>query len=229
MKDGSLFADAAALIGEPGRAAMLAALMDGRAYTATELGHIAGVSAPTASGHLGKLLAAGLIALERQGRHRYYRLEGPDVVRALKSLAALAVQTRPRRRPTGPRDAAMRRARTCYDHLAGELGVALTDRLATLGYLVASANGFEVTAAGERGLAALGIDVAALGRRRRPLVRSCLDWSERRPHLAGALGAALLDALEGRNWLVRRPVGRTVTLTPAGRRGLETAIGLDLP
>lgn len=229
MRDGPLIAEAAALIGDPGRAAMLAALTDGRAYTATELGLIAGVSAPTASGHLAKLLQARLVEVERQGRHRYYRLAGADVARALESLKALSVKTPPRPRQPGPRDPTMRFARTCYDHLAGELGVALTARLLALGYLAARPDGFEVTTRGERELRGLGVDVAALRRLRRPFARSCLDWSERRPHLAGALGAAVLAELEKRRWLARRPGSRTVSLTPDGRRGLDAAFGLSLP
>lgn len=222
-------AAAARLIGEPARATMLAALSAGRAYTASELGFVAGVAAPTASGHLAKLLAAGLVAVERQGRHRYYRLSGPRVAAALRSLSALApgVPRRPRR--TGPRDEAMRFARSCYDHLAGALGVALTGRLLALGHLAVDGDGFAATATGERALGDLGIDFDRLYRQRRPLARACLDWSERRPHLAGGLGAALLAELERRRWIGRRRENRTVELTPAGRAGLAAAFGLTLP
>jgi DNA-binding transcriptional ArsR family regulator len=228
MIEGPYIAEAAALIGDPARASMLASMMDGRAYTASELAHVAGVAAPTASGHLAKLLQSGLLSMERQGRHRYYRLAGPRVAAALESLMALAVSAAPRHRPTGPRDSAMRRARTCYDHLAGELGVALTWRLVELGYLQPEEGRFRLTAEGETALARLGVDVAALGRQRRPLARACLDWSERRPHLAGALGAAMLDSMVARGWIERTAGSRTVRLTPAGRRGLAQSFGLAL-
>jgi hypothetical protein len=145
----------------------------------------------------------------------------------MESLMALAVRAAPRRRPTGPRDTAMRRARTCYDHLAGELGVALTWRLVELGHLAAETDGFRITGPGERGLVEFGIDVGALRRQRRPLARACLDWSERRPHLAGALGAAVLERLERQGWIERVRGSRTVRLTPAGRQGLNVAFGLS--
>jgi len=228
MLEGPYIAEAAALIGDPARANMLASMMDGRAYTASELAHVAGVTPSTASGHLAKLLQAGLLAVERQGRHRYYRLAGPRVAAALESLMALAVSTAPRHRPTGPRDAAMRRARTCYDHLAGELGVALTWRLVEMGYLAAEEGRFRPTDEGQAALGRFGIDLGALGRLRRPLARACLDWSERRPHLAGALGAALLDAIEARGWIARAANSRTVKLTSAGRHGLARDFGLSL-
>jgi DNA-binding transcriptional ArsR family regulator len=226
VNDGPYIAEAASLIGDPARANILLSLMDGRALTATELSLVAGVSAQTTSSHLAKLSEAGLVKMERQGRHRYFRLASPQVAHAIEALSVLAVNGAPRHRPTGPRDEAVRFARTCYDHLAGRLGVAVTWRLVEMGYLDADDKNFHLTDAGTAAMENLGIDVERLQARRRAVARRCLDWSERRPHLGGALGAALLDRFESDGWIDRVKDSRAVTLTRAGRAGLAEALGL---
>ena len=215
MKEGPVIASVAALLGDPARANILTALMEGRALTASELAEAAGVTIQTASGHLAKLTAGKLIATEKQGRHRYFRLSGPDVAQALEALMGLAQRTGAVRVRTGPRDTALREARICYDHLAGERGVGLLQALRQNGFV----NGAEepcLTARGRAFFAKFGIDVAALEKSRRPVCRNCLDWSERRYHLGGALGAAMLAEFVRRGW-IRREEGRVLTITPEGR------------
>jgi DNA-binding transcriptional ArsR family regulator len=217
-------ATVAAAIGHPARGAMLLAMLGGRALPATDLARAARVSPSTASAHLAQLTGAGLVVVERQGRHRYHRLAGEQVAEAIERLAAIAPATPVRSLGDSNRKTAQRAARSCYDHLAGELGVALADRLCDLGALDRPTLGL----ADQAPFAALGIDVDALGRGRRPLTRSCLDWTERRPHLAGALGAAVLAAFLDGGWVVRRPRSRAVAVTPLGRAGLQDALGLDV-
>jgi DNA-binding transcriptional ArsR family regulator len=219
MNDGPLIASVASLIGDPGRANMLTALMDGRALTASELGGAAGVTLQTASGHLARLVEAGLLDMRRQGRHRYFRLSGPDVAEALEALMGLAQRTGAVRVRTGPRDAALREARICYDHLAGERGVALLESLRAR-KLVEGDQDLALTGEGRAFVAALGIDLDRLKKARRPLCRACLDWSERQAHLGGALGAALFDMMADRSWL-RREEGRVLRFSPAGARSFE--------
>jgi DNA-binding transcriptional ArsR family regulator len=221
MKEGPDIAGLAALIGDPARANILSALMAGLALTAGELAGEAGVTPQTASGHLARLVAAGLLLVEVQGRHRYYRIAGPDVAEALETLLVLAERTgRVRARP-GPRDEALRAARRCYDHLAGTAGVALYDALVSGGDLVAAPDGLATSAAGRARFAAFGIDMAALEGRRRPVCRACLDWSERRTHLAGSLGAALLQAFVSRGWASADRKSRAIVFTPKGRAAFE--------
>jgi len=222
----------AALIGDPARANILRALMDGRARTAKELAHIAGVSAQTASGHLAKLVDGGLLAMAKQGRHRYFHLANSLVAEALESLMALAGERPVPKHHHQARIAAdLRAARTCYDHLAGRLGVLLFDRMVATGCIVPAgdAEDFIVSAEGRRLFRQLGIDIDALatktGQRRR-FARACLDWSERSPHLAGALGAALAESCFQRGWLQRRRDSRAVSLTPAGAAALAGIFGL---
>ncbi len=211
----------AAVIGDPARANMLAALMAGQALTAGELAGEAGVTPQTASGHLARLVDAGLLLVEVQGRHRYYRIAGPEVAEALETLLVLAERTgRTRVRP-GPRDEALRAARRCYDHLAGSAGVALYDALVARGDLALARDGLAPSAAGRARFAAFGIDMGDLEGRRRPLCRACLDWSERRPHLAGALGAALLQAFLSRGWLKPDAKSRAMVFSPGGRAAFE--------
>ncbi len=217
MKDGPDIARLGALIGDPARANILAALMAGRALTAGECAAEAGVSAPTASGHLGQLLDARLLVVEVQGRHRYYRIAGPDVAEAVEALMGLAARVGLTRARPGPRDAALREARTCYDHLAGALATELYAGLVAGGLIAASPDGVGLTAAGRTRFVAEGIDIAALERSPRPLCRACLDWSERRPHLAGALGAAILRHAETAGWCRRRPGSRAVTFIANGK------------
>ncbi len=228
MIEGPYIAEAAALIGDPSRATMLSALMDGRALTATELAYTSGITPQTASGHLSRLTEAKLVEVEKQGRHRYYRLANEHVAHVLEALAVLAVHGPPRHRPTGPRDDAMRFARTCYDHLAGRVGVTLTQSLLGKGYLKESKDGFEITPKGEIKLEKLGLDQATLHTGRRAVVSRCLDWSERTPHIGGALGAALLKELEARDWIRRAQGTRAVILTQAGKTGLREQFGISL-
>jgi DNA-binding transcriptional ArsR family regulator len=216
MKHGPNIASISALAGDPARANMLTALSGGQALTANELAFEAGVTPSTASGHLARLLDGGLLAVAKQGRHRYYRLEGPEVAAALESLMALASLTDSRRTRPGPRDPALRRARVCYDHLAGELGVGLFVRLCDAGLVALSGGDIQVTCDGEARFAGLGIDLGELRRARRPICRSCLDWSERTPHLAGSLGAALLNRIFDEGWAAREPGTRIVRFTPSG-------------
>jgi DNA-binding transcriptional ArsR family regulator len=187
-------AAAAALVGDPARANMLAMLMDGRAHTASELALLSGVAPPTASGHLAKLTRARMVDVVAQGRHRYYRLASADVARMLEGIMCFASEGPTTVRRATPRiDPALRRARTCYDHIAGELGVAIADRLVALGAVQLAADSAIVTAAGHRLLRKMDIAPESSGRSRRPGCRPCLDWSERRPHLAGVFGAVILD------------------------------------
>ena len=208
------------LIGVPARANILSALMDGRALTATELSYRAGVSPQTTSSHLAKLVDAELLAAFQQGRHRYYKLAGPQIAEALEPLTAIvAHKPVPKRgQPSTPED--LRPARLCYDHSAGRLGVALADALQAGDYLVSDKRDFVVSEAGETFFLELGIDMAALRKQRRLFARQCIDWSERRPHLGGALGAALAARFLKRRWISRQPQGRRVRLTKSGRQAL---------
>ncbi|MFN4087649.1 MAG: ArsR/SmtB family transcription factor [Alphaproteobacteria bacterium] len=216
MKEGPDIAALATLLGDPARANMLAALMAGSALTAGELAREAGIMPQTASSHLARLVEARLLAVEIQGRHRYFRIAGPEVAEAVEAIMGLAAHVGRLRTRPGPKDPALRRARICYDHLAGEMGTLLYDALAAGGVIAATADGLGVTAAGRTVLAAEGIDVEALERMPRPVCRACLDWSERRHHLAGSLGAALVQMILARGWARREPGSRAVTFTPDG-------------
>lgn len=230
MKDGPDLARVASLVGDPARANMLSALLGGMALTASELALEAGVSLPTASSHLAKLAAGGLVAVAVQGRHRYYALTGPRVASMLEAISVVADSDGPHRVRPGPRDAAMRHARVCYDHLAGEAGVALYDRLLSGGMLRVGTGGGEdlptldLTPTGEAFFRGWGLDPAGLVRGRRPLCRSCLDWSVRRSHMAGTLGAAVLDRIFELKWARREQGTRVVTFTPAGRRAFDALL-----
>ena len=215
MKDGPDIARLAALIGDPARANMLAALMAGKALTASELAAEAGIAAPTASAHLARLEAGGLVRQRRQGRHKYVTLAGDEVAQVLEALMGLAAGTGHLRTRPGPRDAALRKARVCYNHLAGDLGTRLYDSLAARNLIRAEGDSLVLTPAGVAAMAAFGIDVADLSRGRAPLCRACLDWSERRTHLAGSLGRALLARIEAKGW-ARRGEARLVRFTPEG-------------
>lgn len=219
----------AALIGDPARANILKALMDGRARTAKELAQIAGVSPQTTSGHLAKLSDGGLLGLAKQGRHRYYHLANAQVAAAIESLMALAGERPLPKHHHHTRVAgALRAARTCYDHLAGKLGVCLFDQLVARGCLLPGGEeDFVVTKAGRQLFATLQIDVDQLADGKRHFARACLDWSERSPHLAGSLGAALAERCFALGWLERRRDSRAVTLTQAGRAGLAAHFDLN--
>lgn len=221
--NGPYLAEIAHLMGDPARANMLHALMDGRALTAKELAWIAGVAPQTASGHLGKLMQGGLLAVTVQGRHRYHRLAGPEVAQALEGLMVLAGAGTGGRRLPARVGAELSQARTCYDHFAGRLGTAIHDALVSGGHLAVAEGGYGLTRSGEGVFAALGIVAKPAGGRRAPL-RPCLDWSERKPHLAGHLAAALACRCFEKAWVLRRRDSRAVTLTESGRAALAQAL-----
>lgn len=212
----------AALLGEESRAAMLAALVDGRALTARELAIGAGITPQTASFHLGKLCAGGVLAMLRQGRHNYYRIAGPEIAAAIQALRVIAPDAAPR--PVKLDD--VRLARTCYKHLAGRLGVAVAEALEARELLWRDGDDFALTEAGEDFFTDLGIAPDNLRSGRRQFARQCLDWSERRPHLGGALGAALLDQFLARKWLQPVPGSRAVRLTKAGAAELQGRLSM---
>jgi len=229
MVNTNQLAEIGALVGEPARAAMLMALMDGRALTAGELAHCAGVTAQTASSHLARLNAASLLKVERQGRHRYHRLASPAVARMLEGLLELAASSAPPPRPvvTGPRDMAMRQARTCYDHFAGGLGVAITDALVAKGVLEFDDEAGLVSPDGIAFLAGLGLAIGSGARRSsRPVCRPCLDWSERRPHVAGQVGAAICRHFFEHGYVRRIDGSRALRVTPPGRTALRRMFGV---
>jgi DNA-binding transcriptional ArsR family regulator len=221
MKDGPNIVGIAALIGDHARAEILTALTGGQALTATELAGVAGVTKQTVSAHLAKLLDAQLVAVESQGRHRYFRLDDQDVAQLLESLMGVAYRTGAVRLRASPREPALRKARVCYDHLAGELGVLVFDGLEQRRFLRTGGEGLQLTGNGQRFFAGLGIDVEALVSRRRPLCRACLDWSVRRHHLAGALGAALLDRCFELGWARRAKDSRVVNFSRSGEQALR--------
>lgn len=223
---GNTLAEAAALIGDAARANMLSALMGGMALTAGELAEHAGITPQTASGHLAKLAEAGLVMVEKQGRHRYVRLASPDVAHALQALMVLAASGPQRHHPIGPRDEALRLARTCYDHMAGRLALALADTVIANGLVVLSDGAALVTPPGRRFLHGFGLDLDTAPRSRRALCRTCLDWSERRPHLAGHLGARLLTRFLDLGWVARVPGSRALTISRAGEAGFATVFQL---
>jgi DNA-binding transcriptional ArsR family regulator len=221
MREEPDIARIASLVGDPARANMLTALMDGGALTASELALEAGVTMPTASSHLAKLVEGGLLTLQRQGRHRYYALSGHHVAAMLETISGVAERVGPRRARPGPRDAAMREARICYDHLAGDRGVALYDSLLSRRILALRADTVDIGPKGQAFFDELGIDLPSLSGQRRPLCRSCLDWSVRRSHLAGALGAAMLDKIMEWKWARRDPQSRAILFSPAGKQNFE--------
>ncbi|HZT56974.1 MAG TPA: helix-turn-helix transcriptional regulator [Burkholderiaceae bacterium] len=222
MKDGPNIARIAGLIGEPARAEMLTALLGGRALTATELAAAAGVTKQTTSAHLSKLLEAKLLAVQAQGRHRYFRLADDEVAHALETLAGVAFRSRPTRLVTGPREPALRKARVCYDHLAGELSVMVYHGLLASGSLASGTAGLCLSEAGLARFRDLGVDVDAVAQQRRVFCRPCLDWGERRDHLAGALGAALLQRIYELRWAARVKDSRVVEFTAVGEQNLRS-------
>ncbi len=225
MKLGPDITIVASLVGDPARANMLTALMSGQALTATELAQEAGVTPQTASSHLAKLEAGGLIAPQKQGRHRYFRLKDAEVAAALESLAGLADHAGHRRVRTGPKDPQMRQARVCYDHLAGDFGVRMFDYLTQRRLLDFADAELVLTSRGKQFCVEFGVDLDGIGSARRPMCKACLDWSVRRNHLAGALGAALLDRIFAMKWARREPASRVVSFTPRGRGQFEALFG----
>jgi DNA-binding transcriptional ArsR family regulator len=210
------------------RATMLMAMLEGPALTAGELAARAGISPSLASSHLSKLLDGGLIQVQQQGRRRHYRLAGPRVAEVIETMLTIAPTRTAATLRESRRGAALRGARTCYDHLAGELGVAVTDSLQRQRLLESHDGSFTLTAAGERRLESLGIQVAPLRAQRRAFARPCLDWTERRPHLAGAVGSAITELALARSWVERVPGTRALRVTDAGRRGFLEQFALNL-
>ncbi|WP_295812733.1 winged helix-turn-helix domain-containing protein [uncultured Nitratireductor sp.] len=221
MKAGTDLAQIASLVGDPARANMLAALMGGAALTASELALEAGVTLPTASSHLAKLTDGGLLRMTRQGRHRYYALADHQVAGMLESIMGVAATVGPRKVLPGPRDNAMREARICYDHLAGAAGVAMFDAFAERGFIAIDNEDVSLTDKGAGFFRDFGLDIEAMRKKRRPVCRSCLDWSVRRAHLAGSLGAGMLDRFIALNWARREKDSRVIRFTPPGRAAFE--------
>jgi len=217
-----------ALICEPARAKMLWNLLDGSAYTASELALAADISPTAASNHLAKLLEADLLKVDTQGRHRYYSFSGPEVAYVVESLANLARNnaTRTEKRAAAPKG--IRFCRTCYDHLAGFVGVTVVEALEQKGYLIRSATAYTVTEAGWQWFARFGITEGEFTNRRRPLTRQCLDWSERRPHLAGQLGALFFERMRQRQWFRKVQFSRELILTHQGKQELNEYLGITL-
>lgn len=218
MKEGPDIAQIGALIGDPARANMLTALMGGRALTATELASTAGITLQTASSHLSKLEAGGLVAQRKQGRHRYFALLDDEVGLLLEGLMGFAATRGFLRARPGPKDPALRKARVCYNHLAGDFGVRMLDRMVADGHVAIDGDEAALTKSGEERMRRLGIDVDALHGQRRPVCRTCLDWSERRSHLAGSLGEALLSRFIDRGWARRSDDSRAIHFTSTGER-----------
>ncbi len=230
MSNAMSMAAVAALVGDTARAVMLDALTDGRALTAGELAFAAGVSAATASAHLAKLVDGGLVTAVRQGRHRYFRLASPQIARMLEGIMVVAsLDAPPRFRPRLPRDEALRMARTCYDHFAGCLGVALADGLVARSMIVMGDDAGELTDAGTAFLREFGAEPAPGGRRgARAFCRPCLDWTERRPHLAGAVGASIARRCFALGWVARMRDGRALSISRSGAEGFRRTFGVDI-
>ena len=226
MDVGPDIASAAALIGDPARAAMLSLLLGGEAFPATVLAARAGISAQTASVHLAKLTAGRLIVSERSGRYRLYRLADHKVAEAFEALAAISPQHQPRSMRQSDESKSLNLARMCYDHLAGHLGVSITDMLVRRGVVAADERSYVVTRRGHAWLARFGVDVAQLRSARRKFATQCLDWSERRPHIGGALGAALADRVLGNGWCARRRANRGLNVSDAGWKALRDHFGI---
>jgi DNA-binding transcriptional ArsR family regulator len=230
MGDTDMLAEVAGLLGEPARTRILTALLGGCAFTGKELAYFAGVTAPTASSHLSRLVAGGLLAMEKQGRCHYYRLKSADVAHAIEGLMTVAAPPSLTGWPPGQRvEPALREARMCYDHMAGRLGVSLCDMLLRRGYVVLVDGGGELTDAGARFLTGLGVDLEQARGAKRRYCRSCIDWTERRPHISGAVGAGLAAAFLERQWIARISDTRALTVTVAGRRKLAELEVADAP
>ena len=224
MITGPIIAEIATLLGGPARATILSALLDGRALTAGELALAAQITPQTASTHLAKLTKAGLLSVERNGRYRYFRLASPKVAEMIEGIVAVALEKRAKFRPVSRQARAVSAARICYDHLAGRLSVDLTDALVAREYIVLDDQAAEITTAGTRFFAEFGIALPTQG-----LTRLCLDWTERRPHIAGALGAAITNRFFDLGWMERVKRSHAVVVTPLGRRGFQETFGIDAP
>lgn len=225
MKEGPDIARIAALIGDPARANILGALMSGKAFTATELAHEAGVTVQTASAHLAKLEAGGLTLARKSGRHKYISLASVEVAAVLEALMGLAAGQGHLRARTGPADSALREARVCYNHLAGARGIAMFDAMLLRGDLVENSDEVELSPTGAEFVTGFGVDLLALEKARAPVCRTCLDWSARRTHLAGGLGRAMLARMEHLGWAKRETGSRVVRFTRAGGLAFDAQFG----
>jgi len=221
-------AEIAALLGETSRATILASMMDGRFHTASELAYMAAIKPQTASFHLAKLVEGKLIKVEKQGRHRYFQLAGEDIAHFLESFLAISPPPEVRSLKQSSQIKLLQDARTCYDHLAGKLGVQLTESMLKAGYLTLEGKQFVLTDEGTLFFTTFGIDLTALKRKRRSFSHACLDWSERRYHLAGALGCELLNQFFNLGWLLRVPSIRAIQVTEKGKIGFKEIFHLDL-
>ncbi|MEY8828190.1 ArsR/SmtB family transcription factor [Sedimentitalea sp. XS_ASV28] len=221
MKEGPDIAHVAALIGDPARANMLTALMSGKALTVSELAEEAGVTIQTASSHLSKLDDGGLLRPRKQGRHKYFSLANEDVAHVLEGLMGLAAGSGHLRKRTGPKDAALRQARVCYNHLAGDMGTQMFDSLIAQGHLTLVGDDLNLTRSGQAFVTEFGIDLAELRKNKSPLCRECLDWSERRSHLAGSIGRAFLNRFEDLSWAKRDQKTRVVSFSTNGAKEFE--------
>jgi DNA-binding transcriptional ArsR family regulator len=235
MVSNALFAEVAAISGDPARASMLHALMDGRALTASELAKAASIAPQTASGHLNRMTSVGLLSVEKQGRHRYHRLAAPSIARMLESIMQVAAELEPsgKKFVVGPKDAALRKARTCYDHFAGQLGVSIADALIQQGHVELTGDAGILTESGLALLASLDLDIEPMLARRtkhsgRVLCRPCLDWSERRPHLAGIVGATICEHSMQEGWTRRLNGTRAVFITPKGERAFREGFAAEI-
>ena len=229
MKEGPDIARIAALIGDPARANILIALMSGKALTATELAQEAGVTAQTASSHLAKLDEGGLVCQRKEGRHKYFTLSGDAAANVLELLMGFAASKGQLRTRTGPRDAALRKARVCYNHLAGEAGIHVYESLKSRHFLRLDGDGLTLTEPGRDFMEDLGIGIAGLEEKRTPLCRECLDWSEPKSHLAGSLGRALFDALQSKGMIRREPDSRVVSFAGTGEEKFRAVFPLPQP
>jgi DNA-binding transcriptional ArsR family regulator len=227
MITGAIIAEIAALVGDPARATMVSALVDGGALSASELAAAARITPQTASTHLAKLTEAGVLSVVRDGRRRHFRLASPTVADMIDGIVAVALEKRPRYRPLSRQARALNAARMCYDHLAGRLSVDLTDSFVAREYLVLDDDVAEITTAGTRFLTEFGIDLPTRRSTRRHFCRLCLDWTERRPHIAGGVGVAITTRCFDLGWIERMQRSHAVIVTPLGRRGFQKTFGID--
>ncbi|EHS59338.1 ArsR/SmtB family transcription factor [Paenibacillus sp. Aloe-11] len=218
----------ASLVSEPSRAAILTVLLDGRFHTASELAHMAGIKPQTASFHLSKMTDAQVVTVDKQGRHRYFGIQNPEVARVMESLLSIAPPVQIKSFKQASENEAIRLARTCYDHLAGHLGVQIMDSLINKGMLSEDQDGLYITERGETFFADFQVNLTQIKQRRRSFSHKCLDWSERRHHLAGALGSALLDRLLTLHWIERLPTTRAIRITTDGKRGFKEVFSIDI-
>lgn len=218
----------ASLLGDKARSVMLWNMLDGRAYTATELSLCAGISPQSASNHLGKLVGAGILEVRKQGRHRYYSYATPNAAQVIESMAGLLPSRHTPNTVTKPEPAGITYARTCYDHIAGRVGVAIARSLVERKIIQPDGNKYVVTGPGKKWFSSLGLDVEEIGSRKRSFAHQCLDWTERKPHLAGALGASLLQVMLKKNWVRKVAISRELLVTGAGRAGLKDTLGLEI-